>query len=155
MIYAGIGSRQTPLEVIKLMESLAITLTANGDTLRSGGCEGADIAFETGCDANNGMKEIFYAKDATAEAIKIAMSLHPAPTRCNNYVRMLHGRNVQILLGRNLDKPVTVIYCYIPSLTKSGGTGMGIRIAQKYDIPVYIYTLLDGIYSLELLTERL
>ena len=151
MIYAGIGSRQTPSEVLLLMKDQAISLATHGDILRSGGAIGADTAFESGCISANGNKEIFYANDANTEAIKLAMSLHPAPDRCSPYVCKLHGRNAQILLGKNLTEPVEVVYCYIPSVHKSGGTGMGIRIAQKFNIPVYIYVCSGDIYSLELL----
>lgn len=46
--YAGIGSRQTPDDILELMHRIGSTLAINGFTLRSGGAVGADTAFEQG-----------------------------------------------------------------------------------------------------------
>jgi len=48
--YAGIGSRSTPDNVLGIMEKLGIVLAKKGFILRSGGADGADKAFEKGCD---------------------------------------------------------------------------------------------------------
>ena len=51
----------------------------------------------------------------------------------------MHGRNAQIILGLKLNVPASVVYCWAP-INKAnkaiGGTGMGIRIAEHYTIPV-------------------
>jgi predicted Rossmann fold nucleotide-binding protein DprA/Smf involved in DNA uptake len=59
MIYAGIGSRETPPDVQKLIFDIADKLAKKGYVLRSGGADGADLTFEAGCDNSNGLKEIF------------------------------------------------------------------------------------------------
>lgn len=46
--YAGIGSRQTPDEIQDIMQRLAYKLASQGWTLRSGGADGADMAFYRG-----------------------------------------------------------------------------------------------------------
>ena len=46
MTYAGIGSRETPMEVLELMTKASTWLGAKGYTLQSGGAIGADMAFE-------------------------------------------------------------------------------------------------------------
>ena len=46
MTYAGIGSRETPMEVLELMTKASAWLGAKGYTLQSGGAIGADMAFE-------------------------------------------------------------------------------------------------------------
>lgn len=46
--YTGVGSRETPPETIDLMIRVARKLAAQGWTLRSGGAQGADKAFEEG-----------------------------------------------------------------------------------------------------------
>lgn len=46
--YTGIGSRETPPEVISVMEDAAYRLARMGFTLRSGKAGGADAAFQTG-----------------------------------------------------------------------------------------------------------
>jgi hypothetical protein len=52
MIYAGIGSRETPQATLDLMNLIGFTLAQKGHSLRSGGAKGADSAFEAG--ASNG-----------------------------------------------------------------------------------------------------
>jgi len=46
--YTGIGSRETPADILELMKSIAYMLYFQGWSLRSGGAEGADTAFEYG-----------------------------------------------------------------------------------------------------------
>ena len=68
-IYAGIGSRKTPIKILKEMTKIANFLNKKGYILRSGGAIGADKAFENG---SGNKKEIFYAKDANKECLEIA-----------------------------------------------------------------------------------
>lgn len=139
-LYAGIGSRRTPSDVQHMMARMAKRLAELGFTLRSGGADGADKAFEAGATK----KEIFYAQDATPETIAIASKLHPAWHLCNEYARNLHARNVNQILGRDLKSPVDFVLCYTPDgcthhSTKTrdtGGTGMAISVASTRDIPV-------------------
>lgn len=56
--YAGIGSRETPEDVLEYMELLAIRLGKLGYILRSGGAGGADTAFELGV-VDPKLKEIY------------------------------------------------------------------------------------------------
>lgn len=46
--YTGIGSRETPEEILKIMEDAGWRLARVGYTLRSGGAGGADAAFQRG-----------------------------------------------------------------------------------------------------------
>lgn len=48
--YAGIGSRETPHHILLDMVRMSIILHSLGYTLRSGGANGADSAFEMGAD---------------------------------------------------------------------------------------------------------
>lgn len=48
MFYTGIGSRETPKEILQVMKAIAYVLYFQGWTLRSGGAPGADFAFEDG-----------------------------------------------------------------------------------------------------------
>ena len=134
MLYAGIGSRTAPDDILDIMTRVAQKLAALGYKLRSGGAPGSDSAFARG--AGNA-KEIFGPNDATAEAIELASQFHPAWNRCNGYVRKLHGRNSQIILGRNLIVPVKFVLCYTKNASGKGGTGMGIKISNAYNIPIY------------------
>lgn len=132
--YAGIGSRETPADVFNKMKVIAYLLDTKGYTLRSGGAKGADLAFEEGAGCH---KEIFRAGDATPEAIKMAAEFHPAWERCNDYARRLHGRNMMIVLGADLQTPVEFIICWTKDGKASGGTGQALRLAEKKGIRVY------------------
>jgi predicted Rossmann fold nucleotide-binding protein DprA/Smf involved in DNA uptake len=46
--YAGVGSRQTPENILHLMTRIAMRMAELGWVLRSGGAKGADYAFEKG-----------------------------------------------------------------------------------------------------------
>lgn len=152
MYYAGIGSRTTPQDVCNLMTRLAVSLEAKGYKLRSGGADGADKAFERGV-RDTANKEIFRPKDATIEAIQLASEVHPAWHHCNDYARRLHGRNSQIILGRNLDVPVKFVICWTPKGNEVGGTALGMRLATKRGITVY--NLADGDDAAHLIKEFL
>lgn len=147
MTYAGIGSRATPPEVLEKMTLLASRLASMGYTLRSGGAEGADRAFEAGADT---MKEIFLGSDKTGpRELAIAREIHPSPyaldrTRNPGFVWNLMARNTNQVFGRDLDTPVDFVICWTPDgiehhsgRTKStGGTGQAIEIASRKGIPV-------------------
>lgn len=132
--YAGIGSRTTPPWNCRLLTDLAIDLDKQGYVLRSGGAKGADLAFEMGASH----RQILRAKDATPEAIEIASRFHPAWGWCNDYARRLHGRNVMIVLGKDLFSHVDFVSCWTAD-EERGGTSLGIRVARHYNIPVYNY----------------
>jgi hypothetical protein len=135
--YAGIGSRQTPPPILEYMREVARALEALGYVLRSGGATGADQAFEAGV-SDPRHREILRPIDATAEAMEAASEVHPAWHACNEYAKRLHGRNLQIILGRHLDRPVEFLVCWTAVLDpKGGGTRTGIVAAQEKAIPVY------------------
>ena len=95
--YAGIGSRNTPENILNIMKFIAIKLDSDGFCLRSGHAIGADTAFES----NIKNKEIFEANDASLKAIEYASNFHNNWNNCSNYVKKLHGRNAMIILGKN------------------------------------------------------
>jgi len=143
--YAGIGSRETPLNILQKMHDLAGHYCSLGMVLRSGGAKGADSAFESGITSNRSTstKEIFRAKDCTVEAVALSGKFHPNWDACNDYVKQLHGRNAMILLGANLKTPIEFIVCWTPNGAVTGGTGQALRMAKEYDIPVYNLALID------------
>lgn len=131
--YAGIGSRETPLPILKNMTQLASKLNTRDWSLRSGGADGADTAFEEGA---NIYAEIFKPVDATPAAIVMAEKFHPNWAACNPYVRRLHARNCQIMLGRHLRNPVVFVVCWTHRGRPVGGTGQSIRMAREMEIPI-------------------
>jgi len=158
MKYAGIGSRETTPRILAQMEQLAERLANAGWTLRSGGADGADMAFENGHHAAGGTQNLevylpwngyngrqacdehgtIVLDTATREqAETIAGRLHPSWHRCRRGARALHARNVAIIQGRDLDDDVDAVVCWTRDGKATGGTGMGIRIARERDIPVF------------------
>lgn len=149
-IYAGIGSRHTPGDVLITMLHLAQDLSDMGWVLRSGHADGADQAFEQG--AKPELREIYlpwasYNKGGSAPGhrfahgnrfqMDIAAKHHPAWHNCSQGAKKLHTRNVSIVLGEDLITPADFVVCWTHGGTGSGGTGMAIRIAGSYDIPVF------------------
>ena len=132
-LYAGIGSRETPPEVLEDMTAIAAIMATAGWTLRSGAAIGADSAFERGA----GPKEIFTAQSDIPEwAFTQAERFHPAWHRCSSYAQRLHARNSLIIFGPNGDAPVERIICWTPGGAITGGTGQALRIARHFSIPV-------------------
>ncbi len=152
MKYAGIGSRSTPQDWLKVMENLAYHLSKRGWLLRSGGAPGADKAFEAGCDKAAGLKEIFIPwkgfEGRTAGIIKgddvkardVAKQSHPAWDKLSQGVQRLMARNSCQVLGSDCKDPVDFVICWCPedhNGVPQGGTSQAIRIANRYGIPVF------------------
>ena len=153
MFYTGIGSRSAPESVLHTMRLCARKLAWLGYTLRSGGADGADTAFEIGCDDVGGEKEIYLPwagfngrKDGVlvdnGKASPIAAKHHPAWGSLKQSVRNLHTRNVGQVLGQMCNTPSSFVLCWTPdgcelkTTSKTGGTGQAIRIAVAYAIPI-------------------
>lgn len=152
--YAGIGSRETPRIQLAAMREIARHLAVfHGMVLRSGGADGADAAFERGCDEAGGLKQIFLPWDGFngrrkdrmrgvfagvgPEAMKLAAQHHPAWGSCGRGARSLHARNGYQVLGPKLDSPVEFIVCWTKHAMGQGGTGQALRIAQARGITIY------------------
>ena len=148
--YAGIGARATPAEVLAVMTKMAGWLARTGWRLNTGGAKGADSAFAEG--APPGLRTLFlpwrgyngldgadclHLTDfERAVCMDYAARLHPAWDRCSPGARLLHGRNVAIILGPELTDPVDAVVAWSERGEAVGGTGMGIRIAEDSGIPV-------------------
>lgn len=153
--YAGIGSRETPAEILAIFASLAAWLARRGYTLRSGHADGADSAFESGCASVGGPAEIYLPwrgfNGSNSELIwnsgdnslAFARNYHPAFDRLSQGAQKLQARNTYQVLGYNLNSPARFIVCWTPGGTASGGTGQAIRIARDRNIPVLDF----GCYS--------
>lgn len=144
--YAGIGSRQTPVEILRAMTSAATQLSAHDLVLRSGAAHGADAAFELGADPEK--VQIFLPwkgfnnhsspyHNPLSDAFTIAEHHHPAWDKLTPAIRQLMARNVHQVLGPCLQDPVLFVLCWTPNGNGSGGTGQALRVAKTYGIPVY------------------
>ncbi len=127
------------------MREIAKKAARKGFVLRSGGAVGADTAFEAGCMLVLGKSEIYFAQDATEEAMAIARNYHPVWHKLSPFAQMLHGRNAFQVLGRDLKTPSSRLICWTPDgcishkqrSSKTGGTGTAISIASDWDIPIF------------------
>jgi hypothetical protein len=141
MTYAGIGSRETPADVLATMTKVAERLQALGYTLRSGGAEGADSAFERGA---KGKKEIFRASQANNVTRTIAREIHPRPEALKPFPLNLMARNTNQVFGANLDTPADFVLAWTPDgaetaeqrTRQTGGTGQAIEMAARKGVPV-------------------
>lgn len=153
--YTGIGSRKAAAGVIQLMQGIARRLAARGFVLRSGGADGADMAFEIG--AGDGPKEIYlpwrgfkgnrsplYNLTNSAAAAEIAATIRPAWPRLKPSVQGLHTRNVHQVLGQDLANPAQFVVCWTPDgaqteqerSAETGGTGTAIALANRRGVQV-------------------
>lgn len=162
--YAGIGSRETPINVMETMRNIAIILERQGLVLRSGGANGADDAFEKGV-SNPDNKDIYlpypefngrsskkspfiYIPFGDDDFDKAYESLihHPSKGKMGASAKNMMLRNYFQIYGiRNQPKSEFVI-CWTPDAAngttikttyETGGTGQAIRLAAFEKIPVY------------------
>lgn len=148
--YAGIGSRETPPNVIRLMKMIGQVLAKNGLILRSGGADGADAAFESGCDQAEGQKEIFLpwkgfnqnnsplTKPSMAAEL-LASEIHPRWKACSPGAQKLHARNCHQILGENLKHPVAFVVFWAKTIGNNvnGGTATAVNLAKSKNIPCF------------------
>jgi hypothetical protein len=148
--YAGIGSRETPDNILRQMEDIALYLSERGWCLRSGGAPGADSAFESRAE----QKQIFVpwknfnnkAKAIVAPelprwptAVEVASRIHPAWDRCSPAAQKLHARNVFQIFGPELRRTdaVEFVVCWTKGGKTVGGTATAITLARNNDIEVF------------------
>lgn len=148
MTYAGIGSRETPKEVLDQMSELAMELAHLGYTLNTGDAKGADLAFRRA--APNDKVNVFTPADATDETRNIARATHPNPEAVDKLVEVnkqkygtdkynpwnLLARNTNQVFGRDLRTPVDFVIAWTKGGKLVGGTAQALRMAQMRDIPI-------------------
>ena len=156
--YTGIGSRSTPASLLPRMTMAANILFDAGYTLRSGGANGADTAFELGAGRR---KEIFVPQpgfnihkrnypvgdiyienpDLVAQARDMASYVHPnwAAASKNPFALRAHTRNVFQILGPQLDSPTEFVILWAPPCEDGvlGGTNTAYKLALLHSIPTY------------------
>lgn len=163
--YAGIGSRETPHDVLLLMNAVARKMAKRGWILRSGGATGADQAFLSGAieahkqhhsvetylpwakfefDALHGIdlgdRRHIARFEPAPWTFPIAAQHHPRWATLSHGAQRLHARNVHQVLGY---EPVgdtfdvsKLIVCWTPDGLASGGTGQALRIAKAHGVQI-------------------
>jgi len=161
MSYTGIGSRNTPKDVLEDMRDLGSLFARMDLTLRSGGAPGADTAFETGCSRILGTKEIYLPwknfednpsplHTVTRSALETAekvwnMSRDSSFKYLKQPIKLLMARNAYQIAGKTLDEPSLFVVCWTPDgcidaagrTKQTGGTGQAIAHASYLGIPVF------------------
>lgn len=137
--YSGIGSRDTPDDILQLFTMIAQQLNDHY-ILRTGDAIGADRAFAYGAtnvcqySARDIIDDRYHNRE---QAIAISRALHPNWPRTNEYSCALLARNVYVVLGDDLMTKSRFVICWTRDCQVVGGTGHTIRIARHYQIPVF------------------
>lgn len=158
MYVTCVGSRDVTAEEYALMVGIGERLAELGWVIRSGGADGADSAFEEGWDnKGSSLKEIyipwqgFNGRRAGSGVIianhlgsftaakQMASEIHPAWDKCSIGAQGLHARNCYQVLGRNLDKPSTMLIACAPEVGDSvkGGTRTAWEVARKHKVKCF------------------
>ena len=153
-----VGSRQTPRETLIMMKEFIIFGNKKGYIFRSGGADGADHMV-TLYALNAEIYLPWYRFNGVDNGIVVTMTkkhyemvgkIHPAPERLSQGAYKLHGRNLNQILGRNIEEPLysDFVVCWTPDAQPVGGTRTAIVMAQMYDIPVINLGNEEGIKKL-------
>lgn len=171
--YAGIGSRETPQDVLNSMQWISGKLYEKWYTLRSGGAKGADEAFALGVEEaasgkstnnykiylpwdgfndhhHNPSKGYFDSSRASTwnEALELVNKYHPAPDKLSSFSRKLMARNAYQVLSITLKDPVDFVICWTKGGKLVGGTAQAMKIAMDFGVPIYNLALTDDIRKL-------
>lgn len=129
------------------MTSFARELEKLGFCLRSGGADGADIAFENGVTYNkqiflpwngfNGRQENGMTYIIPEENLEYVKKYHPAAHRLKPGALKLMSRNTNQVLGPDFKTPSEFVLCWTKDGKSSGGTGQALRIAKDHNIPIF------------------
>jgi len=150
-IYAGIGARNTPKDILYLIKIIGICFASIGYTLNTGAAQGADQAFAEGAFSAGGKVNLFlpwpnYEKNwwskyntniivfnsqLDKEALNSVYQYHPNANRLKKSVITLHARNYLIL------KNAKFAICYTKNGAIIGGTGQAIRIMNDMNKKVF------------------
>lgn len=157
LTFAGIGSRETPPDIIDRMKVIAKRLAVQGYVLRTGGASGADEIFLKTYNEVGGPVELylpwkgfnFHPKGflPSKAAYDLAALYHPTWNSLSNGGKSLHARNMHQVLGVGLNDPVNFIVCWTKDGKASGGTGQALRLAESLTPKIPVYNLFNFLYD--------
>lgn len=160
--YTGIGSRDVPQDIDSRMRSVGYSMGVFDWTLRSGKAKGSDEAFQTGLQGFISQREGNPTKYAEvyipwrgfkggeglldcwdivppdmSKSEDIAKLYHPAWDRCSQGAKKMHCRNVNQVLGMDLNTPSEFVLFYAPESKGKvkGGTATAVNLARDKGIP--------------------
>lgn len=161
--YTGIGSRTTPVWCRFAMEDIASKMADKGYTLRSGSAQGADSAFEIGCDRVCGAGDIyipwkgfgtgkenmfkFYhvlsnAKFEEARDVYLSTGIIKNFDDMKQSVQKLHARNYLQVVGHGMKdrlSKVCIFFAEVDWVTEepTGGTRSAVLLSKHFGVPTY------------------
>ena len=141
--YAGIGSRETPRDILEVMTKVATILNREGWILRTGDAKGADAAFRTGA-SNKQVYTIKSLSQISKEMCDICyndlITLHP---NVNAVMRKPWAKEylmrdfLQVRGYHPNDTLSSFIICWTKDAGLNGGTAQAMRLAHKLGIDIY------------------
>lgn len=150
MIITGIGSRSTPARILKIFEEFGAKAKELGWFIRSGHASGADYAFEKGAkkhciaylpwhgfNSEDPLLATSYVSPYPISwVIDILKKYRPNHFSNSIGVQKLMHRNVFQLFGIENKQHSNVVIAYTNNGLPVGGTGLNLRIAKDYNIPI-------------------
>ena len=179
MIVTGIGSRTISDSEERVIRQISRVLAKAGCTLRSGGADGADTAFEAGWrDVGSSAMEIFVPwsgfngttsdapyivldkkSDLFEEAHNEAQTVHPAWYRLSRGAQYLHTRNIFQVRGPELKVPSDVIIAMADPVGRfgvKGGTSTAWTLGKRLQVPTFnLRKREDALELVKFVNERL
>ena len=150
MIITGIGSRQTPDDILPLFEELGANARERDWWIRSGHAEGADYAFEKGArnrcivylpwqGFNRELPLVGLTRfsELREDVLDFVYRHDPyANPDISQGVKRIKQRNVFQVLGEDLQTPSDLVICWTEEGKYVGGTALAMRIARENNIPI-------------------
>lgn len=155
--YTGVGSRNLTPSQLSLLEEIGKALASKGFTLRSGGADGTDIAFQKGaCSVNPTKTEIWIpwktfnslplSQGSLSQANYVTISqeqtekagqwlcdtgIMPWWSNCKQSVQKLHSRNVHQVVGNEdtSSAPLSKVCIYAAEEDENDNVKGGTRTA--------------------------
>lgn len=173
LVYSGVGSRQTPDNILRAMGLVSGELAKRNWHLRSGGAKGADRVFERFALKNfTSYRPInpyeltsvidFSDFPPTVDEIKFIKAHYKSYDYKSDYIKGLQIRNGRILRGLGPDYLHSkFVVCWTEGGKDIGGTGVTIRMAHTLNIPVFnlgagdTQKMLDDIWDYMLEMEKI
>lgn len=165
MIITLIGSRQTPSEALKIMKDFVEFGNQQGYLFRSGGANGADDVVTKYAAKSEiyvpwlgfngvygGIKPFFSSKHRT-----LVEEIHPAFDKLSSAALKLHMRNINQVLGPDIDQPLLsdLVVCWTENGEEKGGTATAIKLAKRYNIPIINLGREEDVKKLQELKSKL
>lgn len=157
LIFTGVGSRYgAPIAAQKTATKITQWLCERGFLVRTGDAIGMDQVFREAGQGNcryyaphgrhnpiPGAVMISPDDEYYRQARDLTANTHPTFNVLGKFEKELHIRNAFEVLGDDLQNPAKFVLCWTPdgaetkTSRSTGGTGQAIRLAIKYNIPVF------------------